>query len=172
MSKAPLPNKLDPRRSADQGVSYEHRSLQLDRLPRLASYLADTDGEIDVSLRFGVDEERLRFLSGTADVEVRMLCQRCLKPVDITLNAELNLGIVSSEEAAKNLPKRYDPLLVEDNELDPAQAVEDELILTLPIIPAHTDCEVQLEYGADEVAEGEEKENPFSILAQLKGDKH
>lgn len=173
MSKAPLPNKVDPRRSADQGVSYADCHLPLNRLSRLTSFLVDSDGDIDVSLFFGVDEQRQRYLSGTAAIKVNLLCQRCLEPVAVQLNAELNLGIVSDEEDAKNLPQRYDPLLIESEFFDPASAVEDELILTLPIVPLHDDCEVKKSYGDEQqAAEDDKKENPFSILAQLKGKKH
>lgn len=173
MSKAPFPNKVDPRRAAEQGLSYQHCLLPLKRLKRLATYLVDTDGDINVSLNFGVDEQRLPYLAGTADIDVKMLCQRCLGTVDIPLNAELNLGIVADEEAAKNLPRHYDPLIVEADYFDPASAVEDELILSLPIMPTHDDCEVQTEFADDQdEAEGEQKDNPFSILAQLKGNKH
>lgn len=173
MSKAPLPNRIDPRRSADQGVSFEDCTLTVDRLDRLTSYLVDSDGEIDVSLQFGVDDQRQRFLSGTAEVAVKMLCQRCLEPVEVELSAQLNLGIVANEEAAKNLPERYDPLVVSKDQYDPADAVEDELILTLPIIPLHDNCDVKTEYGDEQAdAESESKDNPFSILAQLKGEKH
>ncbi len=172
MSKASLPIKIDPRRSADQGVCYQG-TLPLRRLPRLVSYLTDAEGEIDVSLSFGVDEERIRYLNGTAEVSVRMLCQRCLEPTVIALSAELNLGIVNNDEAAGQLPKRYDPLIVADNELDVNQAIEDELILTLPLIPTHQDCVIKTDFtDPDAKPEGDEKENPFAILAQLKGDKH
>ena len=172
MSKAPLPIKIDPRRSADQGLSYEG-SLPLQRLDRLVSYLVDAEGDIDVSLTFGIDEEKIRYLSGIAEVSVRMLCQRCLEPVAMSLRAELNLGIVKNDEAAEVLPKRYDPLIVVDNALDVNQAIEDELILSLPLIPTHEDCEVKTEFmDPNAKPEDDSKENPFGILAQLKGYKH
>lgn len=173
MSKAPLPNKVDPRRSAEQGISFSDCYLPLNRLNRLTSYLVETDGEIDVSLQFGLDEQRIRYLTGTADINVKMLCQRCLESVEIPLNAEMNLGIVKDEEAAKNLPRYYDPLIVDTDYFDPASAVEEELILTLPLMPVHENCQVQMEFGeASADAEAENKENPFSILAQLKGKNH
>ncbi len=173
MSKAPLPNRIDARRSADQGVNFEHCSLALNRLSRLVSYLIEPEGEVNVSLFFGVDDQKQRFLEGTAEVDVKMRCQRCLEPVDVKLSAELNLGIVANEEAAKTLPQRYDPLVIKADNYDPADAVEDELILTLPLIPAHSDCEVKTEYGSEHAeAEGDTKDNPFSILAQLKSKKH
>ena len=171
MSKAPLPNTVDPRRSADQGLSYQG-CIPLKRLQRLASYLVEQEGDVDVSLTFGVDEERIRYLNGTAEVSVQLLCQRCLEPVAIGLKATLNLGIVRDDEAAQMLPRRYDPLVAE-HELDLAETIEEELILTLPLIATHQDCVVKTDYrDPDAKPEGDDKPNPFSVLAQLKGDKH
>ena len=172
MSKASLPIKVDPRRSADQGLSYEG-FIPVQRMERLASYLVDAEGEIDVSLSFGIDEEKIRYLKGTAEVLVRMLCQRCLEPVAITLQADLCLGIVRDDEAAQMLPRRYDPLVVNDNALDVSQAIEDELILTLPLIATHEDCVVKTDFlDPNAKPEDGDKENPFNVLAQLKGNKH
>ncbi|MCW8884452.1 MAG: YceD family protein [Motiliproteus sp.] len=171
MSKAPLPNTVDPRRSADQGLSFQG-CVPLKRFQRLATYLVEQEGVVNVSLTFGVDEERIRYLNGTAEASVQMLCQRCLEPVAIGIKAELNLGIVRDDEAAQMLPRRYDPLVV-DHELDVSEAIEEELILTLPLIATHEDCEVKTDFrDPDAKPEGDDKPNPFSVLAQLKGNKH
>ena len=171
MSKAPLPNTVDPRRSADQGLSYQG-CLSLKKLQQLAVSLIEPEGDVNVSITFGVDEERIRYLNGTAEASVQMLCQRCLEPVAIDLKAELNLGIVRDDEAAQMLPKRYDPLVVE-HELDLSEIIEEELILTLPLIATHQDCVVKTDYrDPDAKPEGDDKPNPFSVLAQLKGNKH
>ncbi len=171
MSKAPLPNTIEPRRAAEQGLSFQG-SLPLKRLERLVTFLEDEEGNIEVSLSFGVDEEKIRYLNGKAEVSVQMLCQRCLKPVAIGLKAELNLGLVRDDEAAGMLPGRYDPLIV-TQELELNQAIEEELILTLPLIATHQDCEVKTEYSdPDAKPEGDDKPNPFSVLAQLKGNNH
>lgn len=173
MSKATLPNRIDPRRAADQNVSYEHCNLPLSRLDRLSSYLVNSNGNVQVNLLFGIDNQNQRYLEGTAEVEVEMLCQRCLEPVQLELNAKLSLGIVVDEEAAKNLPEHYDPMVIEKDQIDPADVVEDELILTLPIIPLHSSCHVTQEFGDTDAEEpSDNTDNPFSILAQLKSKKH
>jgi uncharacterized protein len=46
--------------------------------------------------------------------------------------------------------------------------LEDELLLSLPLSLHHDDCEMLIQ---NEEIESEPKENPFAILAQLKGDK-
>ena len=172
MSKAPLPISIDLRRAAEQGRILDG-TIKLDKLERLSSYLVDSEGVAEASLTLGVDQERIRYLQGRAQATVKMQCQRCLEPVTLELEAEMNLGIVADDEAAKQLPRYYDPFIINEPKQDLHQLVEEELILTLPLIAQHQDCSVKTEYG--EIAErsdDNEKANPFNVLAQLKADKH
>ncbi|RDE24722.1 hypothetical protein DV711_03815 [Motiliproteus coralliicola] len=172
MSKAPLPTSIDTRRAAEQGRLIEG-TVKLEKLSRLGSYLVDSEGEVTVDLTFGMDEERIRFVKGTAVASVKMTCQRCLEPVTLELEAEMNMGIVADDEAAKQLPRYYDPYVVDGPKQDLHQLIEEELILTLPLIPQHQDCVVKTEYGqAPEPSEGNDEANPFNVLAQLKAKKH
>jgi uncharacterized protein len=172
MSKASLPTTLDPRRAADQGRILEG-SIALATLKRLGGYLVDSEGTVDVSLTFGVDEQRIRFVKGLAATTVKMTCQRCLEPVTLELKAEMNLGIVVDDEAAKQLPRYYDPNIINEPKQDLYQLIEQELVLTLPLIAQHQNCVVKTSYG-DDVTESvdSEKVNPFNVLAQLKANKH
>lgn len=100
-----------------------------------------------------------------------MTCQRCLEPVEVAVEADFNLGVAASEEAAKQLPRSYDPLIIEGEEIELLSVVEEELILSLPFDAYHDDCSINTSFGeAEAVAEDNEKPNPFSVLAQLKAD--
>lgn len=172
MPYTPLPNRIDPRRSAEKGEIIEAQ-VPIAGLDRLQTYLSDPEGVVDVSLVFGVDEEGIRTLTGRAETAVRMVCQRCLDAVEIRVRASFNLGIVYKDDAAKALPGHYDPLLMESERLDLSQVVEEELILNLPLIAHHEDCQVKTSYGdRDEGSAADtDKPNPFSVLAALKTDK-
>ncbi len=167
MSYGPLPKKVDPRKLAEREVTLEG-SISLGNMPELASLLVDANGDVSVELQFAVDEQKLRTVSGQAHAEVKQLCQRCLEPVTLNLDAEFNLAVVLNEEQAKNLPRYYDPLLL-DEEVELSTLVEEELILSLPVVCYHDDCSVQTSFGEDEMPVVEqEKPNPFSVLAALK----
>ncbi len=141
-------------------------------LPRLSSMLCNTDGQIVVDLQFDLDEQRIRTVQGSAEGHVFMTCQRCLEPVEVAVEAAFNLAIAFSEESATTLPRNYDPLIVEEEEMELLDMVEEELILSLPLVPYHDDCSIQTSFGETETApEDTEKTNPFSILAKLKADK-
>ncbi len=172
MSNTPLLKQINPFQSAQRGLQVTGQ-IPIAKLERLSASLVDSQGFVEVELVFGVDEEKIRTLQGVATAKVRLACQRCLEPVAIELQATLNLGMVTSEEAAKNLPGRYDPLVVAEPVLELHSVVEDELILCLPLIPQHDDCEIQTSFGEAEAPAVEEvkKPNPFSVLAQLKAKK-
>ncbi len=172
MLKASLPLTIDSRQAADQGRILDG-IVKLVKLERLSSYLVDSEGLVSVSMIFGVDEERIRYIKGQANATVKMLCQRCLEPVTLELEAEINVGIVADDEAAKQLPRHYDPYIVNEPKQNLYLLVEEELILTLPLIAQHQDCVVKTEYGEAAVPSGDnDRKNPFNVLAQLKVKKH
>ncbi|MBR9866460.1 MAG: hypothetical protein GYB20_08865 [Oceanospirillales bacterium] len=171
MSNAPLPKKIDPRKLADRGVRIEG-DAELALLPNLVTMLTDSQGKVSVDLQFDLDELRIRTIKGTADTKVYMACQRCLEPVEVDVEAKFNLAIAPTEEHAKNLPRYYDHLIVAGDELELLPMVEEELILSLPIVPFHNDCSVQTSFGEAATTDNEtDKPNPFSVLASLKADK-
>ncbi|KZY81478.1 hypothetical protein A3740_06160, partial [Oleiphilus sp. HI0068] len=166
-----LPKTLDPFKYADQNKDLQgHIAVHL--MSRLTSMLVDSEGVVNIDLEFGRDEQRLRILKGKLSAELNLLCQRCLHPVKKTISSEFQLGIVMSDEQAQNLPRVYEPLLVEDEKLVLLDVIEEELILSLPMFAYHDDCEPE-EYNEGDIEESveseveETKENPFSVLSEL-----
>ncbi|MCP5142360.1 MAG: DUF177 domain-containing protein [Gammaproteobacteria bacterium] len=150
-------------------------------MPRLNEAVLSV-GDVEVDLEFGIDAGRTRFISGTVRTRVSMPCQRCLESMEIDVDAEVRLGVVISESQIERLPSGFEPLLLEEELIDPAQLVEDELLLALPLVPRHElrDCRAERNVTAqgsdgapapsDDVAENK-RPNPFAVLATLK-DKH
>jgi len=168
MSEHSLPKTVDPLKYADQNKVL-NGVVAIKLMPRLLDMLADDRGEVKVTLEFDRDEQNLRVLRGQLESVVRMECQRCLAPVETLIESEFALGIVLSDEQAKNLPKHYEPLLVEPEELVLMDVIEEEMILSLPMFAYHGDCDAAPNTSASaEEAPLEEKENPFSVLSDLK----
>lgn len=169
MSNTPLPKKVDPRKLAERAVQITG-SVEVSALPRLVSFLCQDSGTVEASLRFAVDEQHLRTLSGEVTGQVYMTCQRCLEPVAVDVEGQLQLAVVLNDEQARDLPRHYDPLLVEDEEVELLSVIEDELILSLPSVPMHDSCTVRTRFGdePDAAHAQQDKPNPFSVLAQLK----
>lgn len=178
MFDEPLPNNVDLRKLAAQESQFSAK-LAVAVMPRIAEMAMEEGGFIDVDIRIGVDEFRDRYLKGSVHCEANVICQRCLQPVAITVDMPIHLHMVWDEEQAKHLRGDVDPLIVGEDELfDLNEVVEDELLLSFPLVSHHDEgqCPDKHEYECPsdepliEVAT-EEKKNPFSMLAQLKGDK-
>jgi len=168
MSNGPIPKKIDPRKMAERGAQIS-ADVPVSAMPDFCDMLADQDGQIQVELEFSIDEQRIRLIQGQASGQVNMTCQRCLEPVEIAVAATFNLGIAASEEAAKQLPRYYDPVIVDADELELIPLVQEELILSIPHDVYHADCSIQTSFGEPETVVTESKKpNPFSVLAALK----
>jgi uncharacterized protein len=169
MLNVKLPRFVDPRKLADREIDISG-VIAVKEMEELSSMLVDSDVDVVADLKFSRDELRIRTISGKAKVSVKMQCQRCLDPVSFDVEAELNLAISYNEEKAQTLPKYYEPLIVEGDELELLPLIEQELILNLPIVSYHSDCSIQTSFGDANTADIEkaEKPNPFSVLASLK----
>ncbi|WP_438951361.1 YceD family protein [Porticoccus sp.] len=160
---------LEPRRLAHQGVAI---SGELDHAfcDRLAEAVIEITEPIVVELRFDTAEQGRRVMAGSVSTSVLIPCQRCLEAIPMVLSAEFKLGIVWSEEEAKSLPKDLDPWLVDSDVADVVEALEDELLLALPLVSYHPkdQCNAIAGYSTGEGPAEKSGKNPFGILKPLK----
>ena len=175
MSERPLPAYADVRKVFQQEAEISG-FVELERLPRLRESLVSDEARIRVCLRFHRDEAGRRLIDGELQGQVTVQCERCLGPVVIELQDDISLALVESEAQAKALPAELDPWLGEDDKLDLAMLVEEQALLSLPIVSYHPETECQrkpgyqtppLTDGADGT-DGDTDQNPFSILKSLK----
>lgn len=163
-----LPDRLDLLAMAEAGRALTGR-MPLSRLERVLPQLAASDGELQVTLELGTDPAGIRFLVGTIRGEITLQCQRCLEPMQQTLDLKFRLGLIQDEAMASKLPGHYEALLVTAEPASVAEIVSDEVLLALPLVPSHTDdaqCEeIMREY---QPAGSEQRESPFAVLAKLK----
>lgn len=143
-------------------------------MSRLNALLAAPADDVEVELEFARDEQRIPMMRGHYRVEATLICQRCLEPVLIPLDSRCEVGFVDSDEAARTLPRQYEPVILDDESLDLISLIEDELLLALPAVPMHPKGTCQHPPGFQSDAEQPEEEaskpNPFSVLAKLKRD--
>ena len=92
----------------------------------------------------------------------------------VSVASHFKLAIVSDDALAAEVPSGYEPVLVDDEQLDLLGAVEDELILSLPQVVYHdeADCAIsreQMSSGEAPVEEVSRPDSPFDVLKSLKG---
>ncbi len=149
--------------------------LPLAAMARLRDLLADTEGEVRFSLEFGQDVLQVPFAELRVDAELPLTCQRSLQrflhPVSLVqrfaLIRESNGGDDAEDVEASLLPDYEALQLADDGLIRPAELVEDELILAVPLVPVQPGSEsVERDWP---VTEDEEiRANPFAALAALK----
>lgn len=102
-----------------------------------------------------------------------LTCQRCLDVVEVPVDVERSFRFVRDEATAEaEDDESEEDLLVASEDFDLHALIEDELILTLPLIPSHDQCPAPLPGGTPDGAavEGEapKRPSPFAVLGQLK----
>jgi uncharacterized protein len=100
---------------------------------------------------------------------IDLVCQRCLGPVPTELRAERSFAFVHGEEQAAALDAEIeDDVLALTRSLNLRELVEDELLLSMPLVPRHEVCPDPpvLEHPGDI---DDERPNPFASLRGLRG---
>ena len=178
MNDSLIPESLDARKIFARDAVVQGR-WPVSRMQRLSGLLADDSGEVEVDLRFQVDEQHRRLITGRVRTQVNVTCQRCLASMPLTLDEALQMAVVASEAIGLRLPEEIDPWIAGDEPLPLPQLLEEQLILALPLVSRHDEglCRpavesVGPETGANGVGESGQgkpgKENPFAVLASLK----
>jgi uncharacterized protein len=170
------PSRLDVAAFAKRGGSLQgEHSLQvfgrlLDQMhPDMASHTPvpvvwSAAGEV-VSPRAGGAEI---WLSLKVDARIGLVCQRCLEPVSADLAVDRRFRFVEGEQQAAELDAESDDdVLTLSRRFNLMELIEDELVLTLPLVPRHSDC-VLRHAGTADLTGMETAANPFEALSGWK----
>lgn len=136
MAAALLPKYVDPVLYAERGVALSG-SLAVSNLERLHDMLWDRDGSMQIDLQFGRDDQNICYIQGKVVGILHLCCQRCLQKMDFPVDITLCLAPVTTLDAEKRLPQRYEPLFMEEERVIITSLIEEELLLQIPIAPKH-----------------------------------
>jgi uncharacterized protein len=161
----PPDRPFDAQGLARSGAVVE-REFPIAGFARLRDRLADPAGAAAVRAEF-------RLLNGftaaalTVEAGVVLTCQRCLGPVRHRLESMSQL--VFAPEETPELPSDYEVIGGDPQKVDLAALVEDELLLSLPLITQHATAEECIAPGVATRAqpEAQEMRRPFAGLKDL-----
>lgn len=157
-----LPDFVDPTGLADRRSRLVGK-IPLRRLDRLVDILADQNGSVSVELLFG-RKGRTITITGQVVAELILQCQSCLEPMKLPVDCQVSLGVVGSLDEENLLAETLEPIMVEPGaEISIPDIVQDELILAVPVVPRHSDCNLYNERGLVI-----DRPHPFAELAKLK----
>lgn len=173
--KAFSAQRLDVETFADAAASL-HGELDGRSLPRLADALlttSDAPAPLHWRAQGGwrklAPAANLPGLSLSAKGSVPLQCQRCLGVVQVELAVDRAFAFAPDEaEAARLDESSDDDVLVASRALDLVELLEDELILALPIVPRHEDCQPPKVAHATQPTAEPDRQRPFEVLKALR----
>ncbi len=117
--------------------------LPVSVFPRFAELLAAVEGDIDARLAFAADGVGRVRVEGRVEGAVVLVCQRCLGRYRQAVESRVGLLLVSDEALIPHLPGAFEHEVIGDR-IRPLDLLEDELMMSLPLVPVHpdpADCE-------------------------------
>lgn len=125
---------------ADRGVTLSGE-LDFGLLTRLRSLVYSDVGSVRATLSFR--QRREGWLAVTLDFQaaVELECQRCLEPFRHEFAESVNVAVGEQASLAATVPAEYEPFELEGGRLQPAQLIEDEVIVAIPLVPKHARIE-------------------------------
>ena len=114
--------------------------------------------------------ERRHWLRLEAHAQLILTCQRCMHPLTLDLHIKRRFLVAGNESAAEQMEDtsqdEYD-VIAHNKKFDLLTLTEDELLLALPIVPKHQECEPPGLMQQD-ASGSDERPKPFAVLASLK----
>jgi len=162
MSARPFIDSLDFARNGSEinGV------VSVADMPRLLEITANPEGDVNYTIRGGVDAYGVSFLDVTLVGSCQLICQRCLHAINHLVKVDTRLFLRNQAEldVLEDEENEFDSILAEA-ELVVSTMLEEEILLSLSIAPKHeaSACE------ANSLLTGlKEANSPFAALANLK----
>jgi uncharacterized protein len=162
-----LPESVDFLKQVERKAGFEC-TWPVSTFERLAEAVCSDRGQVSARLQFGT-RAGIPCLDGRVQAELELRCERCLDPVTQHIESEFRFGLITAENEADLLPKEFEPLLV-DAEQSLLELVEDELLLSLPIVARHDEecSELLQKHRQDDEVQGD-THRPFAALKDLMG---
>lgn len=160
-----LPVLIDPLRLADEGIRLQGELAGSDMTRLRAMALPGSRAEaVAVDLQFERSAPGVRRMQGRIYTAVEVVCQRCLQPLLVQIEAKPVVRLLQPGEVVQADDEDALPLAAP---VALSEMVEDELLLAMPMVPVHaeTNCESKAKADAQPV---NRKEHPFAVLQKLK----
>ncbi len=111
--------------------------IELKRFNRFADMLESDAGAVAAALRFRRDPGGWLVVELEYETTVQLKCQRCLTTLEHRASDKVVMALLESASLEQLVPEGYEPVVMEEDRLMPAMLIEDELIISLPLVPRH-----------------------------------
>ena len=143
-------------------------SYPLAKFDRLGEALLSNEGYVTAKLEFG-HSVGFACLKAKTSATLLVKCQRCLKPMETEVKGSFKFALLNSEEDFDLLPEECEPYLLEGDEQSIIDLIEDELLLSLPMVTVHEEaCSDFMKSQVKAIKASKEALHPFAVLKALK----
>lgn len=168
---APEHERVDVDVLADEGAGIDRR-YPIAHFARLADTVSGKRGQALVRFEFARAGGGIPACEMELEALVTLTCQRCLEPFEQALRSSTKLAFVTSEEETGEVPEGYEVVPTPNARVDLVELVEDELLLSLPVVALHgegTQCAGAARQAEDDGREERpaETHRPFAQLQDL-----
>jgi len=111
--------------------------IELGRLTRFRELLHSEHGSVRVGFRFGQQTAGYTTVRLEYDASFELQCQRCLESMEERVSRGASFVLVGGDSIPAGVPEDHEPVELSGDRFQPAGFVEDELIMSLPLIPRH-----------------------------------
>lgn len=141
-------------------------SFEISASPRLAELCraAGLAERIDARWSFKPGLEGFPLIGLKARGVLQLECQRCLAPLSWPIEVDCRLTAVGGENEIREVASPYDTVVAGHEGLSLGKILEDEILTSLPMAPAHSQCAAVRE-ARPEVARGASR--PLAGLGAL-----
>lgn len=161
----PLPAYIDPWDFAQK------RRICAGEMPVSATHAlrewAAQDNVIRLSLTGQVDKNHYSRLRGTVAVTLQLQCQRCLEMMPYDVAHDFDYVLIRDAAEEDRIEDGSETLICAGHELELAWFAEEEILLAMPMIAKHDNCEAPKGRPASPEAIPTHAENPFAALKEL-----
>lgn len=183
LPQVPLPTEPNGLRRIDFCAPQSYRGagfLSIPDLPRVAEEVSTVlagDGfhwNIETHFEHPPGTEPQQIMELGLKGRLHLICQRCLQPCAVDLDEKRRFIFLATEAQADDYPledEDQEPL-VASQQFNLLETIEDEILLSIPLIPKHPDgfCEPHASTFGEDVGDeaSSERENPFNVLKNMK----
>ena len=160
-----LPEKLKLFNFAKKEISLSG-IYQISDFPKISEIAINKKENVSVDLSFYLNNNKTPCVDGIIELDIVLVCQRCLDDLSIGLKINFNLAFIRHNQESEEIDSHYEIYFIEDEELATHDLISDEILLSIPMVPTH-DYDCIKEINKQETVEGK-SENPFAILKKIK----
>ena len=123
---------------ADRGSVLEG-TIELRQFGRLKALLNSSAGSARARMTFRRSHDDVLLMELQCEADLELVCQRCLEPVMHEIRERVDFAVAENEDSLAVLPQGTELIALNGDRFRPATLIEDELIVSLPLVPRHGD---------------------------------